>query len=161
MFGLSFWRHPFTSEDPLVSKLNFWGWIHFFKYYIFEWNWKVSCYGKSIFIFAFKSNFEKKIQNFKVLLQMFQGRDVKHRTVVIKSSTLHCGTGSQTWTDVVCFVHSYEWILTDCHDHNSSPHESQIKRAACMARVCGEWTNSDEIHGNWQKQCYCDRKVFE
>ncbi len=20
LFGLSFWRHPFTSEDPLVSK---------------------------------------------------------------------------------------------------------------------------------------------
>ncbi len=21
-FGLSFWRHPFTEEDPLVSKLS-------------------------------------------------------------------------------------------------------------------------------------------
>ncbi len=27
LFGLSFWRHPFTTEDPLVSK---W-WLHFFK----------------------------------------------------------------------------------------------------------------------------------
>ncbi len=51
LFGLSFWRHPFTTEDPLVSKwcnVNFlqicsdeetnsvstvswmtWGWVHF------------------------------------------------------------------------------------------------------------------------------------
>ncbi len=49
LFGLSFWRHPFTAEDPLVSKLwnaiflqicsdeetnasaiwMAWGWVHF------------------------------------------------------------------------------------------------------------------------------------
>ncbi len=28
LFGLSFWRHPFTAEDPLVSK---WKW-HVAKY---------------------------------------------------------------------------------------------------------------------------------
>ncbi len=48
LFGLSFWRHPFTAEDPLVSKwcnATFlqicsheqtnswmaWGWAHFFQ----------------------------------------------------------------------------------------------------------------------------------
>lgn len=114
----------------------------------------------SIFILHLNHILRKNCLNFKVWLKMSQGRDVKHRTAVIKSSTLHCGTGSQTWPDVICFVHVYEWILTDCHDHNSSPHESQIKRAARKARVCGEWTNSDEIHGNSQKQCYCNRKVW-
>jgi len=43
----------------------------------------------------------------------------------------------------------------------NTTHESQIKRTACNARVCGELTNSDEIHGNWPKQCHCYRKVFE
>ncbi len=57
MFGLSFWRHPFTAEDLLVSKWcndKFhqicsdeetnsstlwmdWGWVHFQQNFIFAW----------------------------------------------------------------------------------------------------------------------------
>ncbi len=55
---LSFWRHPFTAGDPLVSKLYntvflriysneetksstswmAWGWVHFQQIFIFGWN---------------------------------------------------------------------------------------------------------------------------
>ncbi len=55
---LSFWRHPFTAEHPLVSKwcnITFlqifsdeeinssifcmaWGWVHFQQIFFFEWN---------------------------------------------------------------------------------------------------------------------------
>ncbi len=54
MFGLSFWRHPFTAEDPLLSKwwnATFlqiwwrnkltswmaWGWEHFQQMFNFGW----------------------------------------------------------------------------------------------------------------------------
>ncbi len=53
LFGLSFWRHPFTAEDPLVSKwCTFlqicsdeetssshlsWGWAHFLQTFILRW----------------------------------------------------------------------------------------------------------------------------
>ncbi len=57
LFGLSFWRHPFTAEDPLVSKwynaIFFqicsdeetnsstfwmaWGWVHFQLIFMFGW----------------------------------------------------------------------------------------------------------------------------
>ncbi len=55
LFGLSFWRHPFTAEHPLLSKWwndklhqncsdeetnSFWiawGWVHFQQIFIFGW----------------------------------------------------------------------------------------------------------------------------
>ncbi len=53
LFGLSFWRHPFTLEDPLVSSdviQNFsnsfgflifiwmgWGWVYLQQILIFGW----------------------------------------------------------------------------------------------------------------------------
>ncbi len=57
LFGLSFWRHPFTAEDQLVSKWSnakflkiisnekincstswmAWGWVHFQKIFILGW----------------------------------------------------------------------------------------------------------------------------
>ncbi len=54
LFGLSFWRHPFTAADPLVSKwcnVKFlqicsdeetssstsWGWVKFQQIFVFKW----------------------------------------------------------------------------------------------------------------------------
>ncbi len=57
LFGLSFWRHPFTAEEPLVSKwcnatflqiwwrnkliyILAWGWVHF--YFWVNYSFKIS-----------------------------------------------------------------------------------------------------------------------
>ncbi len=64
LFGLSFWWHPFTAEDPLVSKWctakflqicsdektnSFtswmtWGWVCFQQFFIFGWTFPLSKY---------------------------------------------------------------------------------------------------------------------
>ncbi len=71
LFGLSFWRHPFTADDPFLSKwcnatflqiwwrnkLIVWGWVHFQQ--MFRWTTPLANVVVAILFYRLKSVISK------------------------------------------------------------------------------------------------------
>ncbi len=106
LFGLSYWRHPFTAEDPLVSK---WYNAEFFQICSDEQtNWSASWTARGqIFIFGWTillnnktihwthcTSFRSKIKSAAALTKVCWRRSTKSLPVVLLKRRLlvgHCG----------------------------------------------------------------------
>ncbi len=133
MFGLSFWRHPFTAEDPLMSKWcngyfffqicsneetnsfrssMVWGWVHFQQITFFGLtiSWKQPLLYRRL-LHALKQLFQKtSICPIGLLAQNFKQWDI----TLMPSSP--CETIATTWT---------EWLIQQ-YTFQAPPHMLQM-----------------------------------